>query len=115
MSMDEKALRNWLLNNAFTKDGMNINTHVFRDKNSSILKSLEEYTGGLRNVGISTRIRAFLNGQFEFHRCIICGNEITKFSNKNPQIYCSVKCRNKGGSIKSKRTFIRRYGVEWLS
>jgi len=110
--MNRAELRKWLLDNVFTKDGNNINSHIFRNKNREIYRELIQYTKELDPIKISFRVRAFLNGQDRPYNCIICGNPILIYSNKNPQIYCSTSCRNKGGIVKQKETFLKKYGVD---
>ena len=135
VEMNKIDLRKWLLSNAFSKNGDKFNSY-WHKKFLDIYLSLEKYTSFFSNASVSQRTAAFLNGQTELNRCIVCNKELYP-KQGNPEIYCGRKCsarspltrkktritnkRVYGGSAplsskeirdKTKQTCLQRYGCE---
>lgn len=106
-------MRDWLLKNAFDKSGNKLSTH-WAKKAPDRLRSLMVHTEFFNDdVPLADRVFAFLNGQTELNRCIVCGSELSP-KIKNPQIYCGRKCARNSGITQDriKNSCLDRYGVE---
>ena len=111
--MRREELRQWLLENAFTKSGKRISSKKV-EKNSEICKYLIEYTSFfVKNVTISQRVIAILNGQTELYSCLVCGNKLHPKPN-NPSMYCSPRCARISPLTEKKvrTTNLKLYGDE---
>lgn len=105
-------LKKWLLHNAFTADGNRINPH-WPKKSPHMLKALEQSTDFFPDsVTIAERVFAFLNGQTELNKCIVCGSAIIP-SHRSQQLYCGPSCTGKSPITKNKvgSTCRRRYNT----
>jgi hypothetical protein len=63
-------------------------------------------------VNFNIRVFAYLNGQTDLEKCLVCGGDLVP--KRNPILYCSTKCIANSPFIRSKtmETNSARYGVD---
>ena len=112
----KKELRKWLLENAFTKNGMKVRCKIWQNHFFDEQKAVKYYTYFFPDdTRLSTRILAFLNGQTELAKCVICGSVMQPNSRGKQKQFCSNKCVNNHEPcrIKFRKTMQEKYGGEY--
>ena len=115
-SSDSLSLRDWILQYAFIKSGNSISSRVFYEDDKVAMARYKEICSITsffdKEVKISTRIYAILNGQMALIKCAVCGEDIKPNNKGQQRPFCSGCCASRFNGIRRKveQNCLSKYG-----